>query len=75
MPKGIPANGKAKRRHRFKMTAKHNGNGHTDHASRVQAATARRDDCLRDLFAAMGEHHTAMIDALTATATAAGIGE
>jgi hypothetical protein len=74
MPKSIP-NDKTKRRHRFKMTAKHNGNGngHIDHASRVKAATAKRDDAWRDLFACLGEHHTATIDALTAMNTAAGM--
>ena len=72
---------KTKRRKRFKMAERHTlksangGNGHIDHASRVQAATARRDDAWRDLFACLGEHHTATMDALTATATAAGIGE
>lgn len=76
MPKGIP-NDKSKHRKRFKTVAKRNtnGNGHADHASRVQAATARRDDAWRDLFACLGEHHAATMDALTATATAAGIGE
>jgi hypothetical protein len=66
---------------RFKMVrqvaVKGNGNGfangHIDHASRVQAATTRRDDVARDLFACLGEHHAATVDALTAAMTAAGI--
>ena len=64
-------NGKRKR---FKTVAKRNtnGNGH-DHASRVQAATVACNGAWRDLFARLGEHHTATLDALTATATAAGM--
>ena len=46
-----------------------------DHANRLKAATTRCDGALRELFDAMTDHHVATLDALTAMASARGMGK